>query len=106
MERKNIEDIQVGDKVLSKNEETGEVAYKGVTATFNHETDEIYKIYVGDQVIESTFNHPFYVKGKGWTFGQRSQGWRIACSERWEYTQDRQHQTGPKVRHGLQYDGL
>lgn len=65
---KNIEDIQVGDRVLSKDEETGEVAYKEVTATFNHETDEIYKIHVGDQVIESTFNHPFYVEGKGWTF--------------------------------------
>ncbi|WP_261808093.1 HINT domain-containing protein [Paenibacillus sp. N3.4] len=65
---KNIEDIDVGDRVLSKDEETGEVAYKEVTATFNHETDEIYMITVGDQVIESTFNHPFYVEGKGWTF--------------------------------------
>ncbi|WP_269145575.1 polymorphic toxin-type HINT domain-containing protein [Cohnella fermenti] len=64
---KNIEDIEVGDKVLSKDETTGEVAYKEVTATMNHEMDEIYKIHVGDQVIESTFNHPFYVKGKGWT---------------------------------------
>jgi hypothetical protein len=54
--------------VLSKNEETGEVAYKEVTATFNHETDEIYQIHVGDQVIESTYNHPFWVEGKGWTY--------------------------------------
>ncbi|MBD3920227.1 S8 family serine peptidase [Paenibacillus sp. PR3] len=65
---KNIEDIEVGDKVLSKSEETGEVAYKEVTATFNHETDNIYRIHVGDQTIEATFNHPFYVMGKGWTF--------------------------------------
>ncbi|WP_345784182.1 polymorphic toxin-type HINT domain-containing protein [Paenibacillus lacisoli] len=60
--------MEVGDKVLSKDEATGEVAYKEVTATFNHETDEIYKISVGGQTIESTFNHPFYVEGKGWTF--------------------------------------
>uniref|UniRef100_A0A4Y8PXR6 Hint domain-containing protein n=1 Tax=Paenibacillus athensensis TaxID=1967502 RepID=A0A4Y8PXR6_9BACL len=65
---KNIEDIEVGDKVLSKDEATGEVGYKEVTATFNHETDEIYKIHVGGLTIESTFNHPFYVEGKGWTF--------------------------------------
>ncbi|WP_174807056.1 polymorphic toxin-type HINT domain-containing protein, partial [Paenibacillus elgii] len=65
---KNIEDIKVGDKVLSKDETTGEVAYKEVTATFNHETDEIYNIHVSDQTIEATFNHPFYVKDKGWTF--------------------------------------
>ncbi|MCA1291740.1 HINT domain-containing protein [Paenibacillus sp. alder61] len=65
---KNIEGIEVGDMVLSKNEDTGEQAYKEVTATFNHETDEIYNIHVGGQTIESTFNHPFYVKDKGWTF--------------------------------------
>ncbi|MFB5268840.1 polymorphic toxin-type HINT domain-containing protein [Paenibacillus enshidis] len=65
---KNIEDIKVGDKVLSKNEETGDVAYREVTATFNHGTDEIYNIHVGSQTIESTFNHPFYVQDKGWTF--------------------------------------
>ncbi|WP_233567724.1 polymorphic toxin-type HINT domain-containing protein [Cohnella faecalis] len=65
---KNIEDIKVGDKVLSKDEKTGDVAYKEVTDTFNHETDEIYSIQVGGQTIESTFNHPFYVKETGWTF--------------------------------------
>lgn len=65
---KPIEDIEVGDKVLSKDEESGEVAYKEVTATFNHETDEIYQIHVGDQVIESTYNHPFWLDGKGWTY--------------------------------------
>ncbi|MCY9587477.1 polymorphic toxin-type HINT domain-containing protein, partial [Paenibacillus alvei] len=67
---KAIEDIEVGDKVLSKDENTGEAGYKEVTATFNHETgtDEIYKIHVGDQVIESTYNHPFWVDGQGWTF--------------------------------------
>ncbi|WP_204343380.1 polymorphic toxin-type HINT domain-containing protein [Paenibacillus elgii] len=65
---KNIEDIEVGDRVLAKDEKTGEVAYKKVTATFNHETDEIYKIHVGGQTIEATFNHPFWVKDKGWTY--------------------------------------
>ncbi len=43
-------------------------SYIEVTAIFNHETDEIYKIRVGGQEIESTYNHPFYVEGKGWTF--------------------------------------
>lgn len=65
---KNIEDIEVGDKVLSKDEETGEVAYKEVVYTFHHNTNEIYKIHVGGQTIEATFNHPFYVMGKGWLF--------------------------------------
>ncbi|MFD1887617.1 polymorphic toxin-type HINT domain-containing protein [Paenibacillus wenxiniae] len=50
------------------NESAREVAYKETTITFNRKTDEIYKIHVGGQMIESTFNHPFYVKNKGWTF--------------------------------------
>ncbi|QDH21613.1 polymorphic toxin-type HINT domain-containing protein [Saccharibacillus brassicae] len=53
---------------MSKDENTDEVTYKQVTATSNHETDEIYSIHVGDQVIESTYNHPFWVVGKGWVF--------------------------------------
>lgn len=65
---KNIEDIQVGDMVLSKDDTRGEVAYKEVTATFNHEKEEIYKIQVDDHVIESTYNHPFWMDEKGWTF--------------------------------------
>ncbi|WP_281175765.1 polymorphic toxin-type HINT domain-containing protein [Saccharibacillus sacchari] len=44
---KNIEDIQVGDQVLSKDDVTGEEGYKTVTATFNHIADEIYTIHVG-----------------------------------------------------------
>ncbi|WP_244878761.1 polymorphic toxin-type HINT domain-containing protein, partial [Saccharibacillus kuerlensis] len=65
---KNIEDIQVGDQVLSKDDVTGEEGYKTVTATFNHIADEIYTIHVGGQKIESTYNHPFWVEGKGWTY--------------------------------------
>lgn len=64
---KPIEEIEVGDKVLAKDDVTGEVAYQEVTDTFNHKTDEIYQIHVGDLVIESTYNHPFWVEGKEWT---------------------------------------
>ena len=65
---KNIEDIEVGDQVLSKDEATGQEDYKTVTATFNHMAEEIYTIYVGGQEIESTYNHPFWVDGKRWTY--------------------------------------
>ncbi|MWC27059.1 hypothetical protein GON22_02950 [Paenibacillus sp. MMS18-CY102] len=65
---KPIEDIHIGDKVLSKNEATGELDYKEVTATFKHDTNEIYKIQVGSQTIEATYNHPFWIEGIGWTF--------------------------------------
>ncbi|MGG1644382.1 polymorphic toxin-type HINT domain-containing protein, partial [Paenibacillus sp. NRS-1782] len=63
---KNIEDITVGDKVLSKNEETGEQAYKEVTHLYRNDKEIIYELTIGDQVIETTDNHPFWVEGKGW----------------------------------------
>ncbi|WP_172253550.1 polymorphic toxin-type HINT domain-containing protein [Saccharibacillus deserti] len=65
---KNIEEIQVGDRVLSQDDVTGEEGYKTVTATFDHVAEEIYTIHVGGQEIESTYNHPFWVEGKGWTY--------------------------------------
>ncbi|WP_135555998.1 polymorphic toxin-type HINT domain-containing protein [Paenibacillus cymbidii] len=63
---KNIEDIEVGDKVLSKNEETGEQAYKEVTHLYRNDKEIIYEMTVGDQVIETTDNHPFWVESEGW----------------------------------------
>jgi hypothetical protein len=63
---KNIEDIEVGDRVLAKNEETGEQAYKEVTVLHRNEKDTTYKLSVGNQIIETTDNHPFWVDGKGW----------------------------------------
>ena len=39
--RKSIEDIKVGDKVLSRNEQTGEQGYKRVSRLFRGETDTV-----------------------------------------------------------------
>jgi len=64
---KPIEDIEVGDKVLAKSDETGEVAYKEVVGLFQKQSDEIYSIYVGNEVIEATKEHPVWIDGRGWT---------------------------------------
>ncbi|QDH21831.1 hypothetical protein FFV09_13840 [Saccharibacillus brassicae] len=74
-EEKNIEDIEVGDKVLSKDENNpdGELAYKEVTALYRNQRDDIIKLQVGEQVIETTDNHPFWVEGKGWVFADELQ---------------------------------
>ncbi|MGE7998693.1 polymorphic toxin-type HINT domain-containing protein [Lysinibacillus sp. NPDC093190] len=63
---KNIEDIEVGDMVLAKDEVAGEQAYKEVTLLYRNDKEIIYELTVGDQVIETTDNHPFWVEGKGW----------------------------------------
>ena len=65
--QKPIEEIEVGDKVLSENEMTGEVAVKTVTETYINETDELVHIGVNGETISATPSHPFYVYKFGWT---------------------------------------
>ncbi|WP_289356241.1 polymorphic toxin-type HINT domain-containing protein [Paenibacillus sp. S-12] len=72
---KNIEDIEVGDRVLAKDENNpdGELAYKEVTGLYRNQRDDIIKLHVGEQLIETTDNHPFWVEGKGWVFADELQ---------------------------------
>lgn len=62
---KRIEEIEVGDKVLAYDEETGEQAYKPVVRLFRNETKEWYHVFVNGEEIVCTGGHPFYVVGKG-----------------------------------------
>ncbi|MGJ4754063.1 polymorphic toxin-type HINT domain-containing protein [Leptospira kmetyi] len=57
---KKIEEIQVGDVVLSKNDVSGEMSYRRVVNTFVRQTDAIYKVSFEDgTMLETTWNHPF-----------------------------------------------
>ncbi len=72
---KNIEDIEVGDKVLAKDENNsdGELAYKEVENLYRNQRDDIIKLYVENQIVETTDNHPFWVEDKGWVFADELQ---------------------------------
>lgn len=68
---KNIEDIKVGDMVLSKDDETGKVEYKTVTQLFKNNDKHIYNLNIlndnGEkEYLGVTLEHPFWVDGKGW----------------------------------------
>ncbi|MCB1320411.1 MAG: hypothetical protein KDK34_09170, partial [Leptospiraceae bacterium] len=68
---KDIETIQVGDRVLSWNEDSAEVTYKPVTQTFIRETTLIYHVaYADGTELQTTWNHPFYIDNKGWVEGK------------------------------------
>ncbi|MCC5816032.1 MAG: hypothetical protein JJT78_14880 [Leptospira sp.] len=68
---KNIEDVQIGEKILSWNEKTGEKEYKEVTELFLHEAEFLYEVriqrthdgsltsLVDETILETTWNHPF-----------------------------------------------
>ncbi|MEC0119532.1 polymorphic toxin-type HINT domain-containing protein [Paenibacillus apiarius] len=63
---KPIEEIQVGDQVQTRNEETGELGYHPVEELFQRETDETYHVKVNGTTIITTAEHPFWVAGQGW----------------------------------------
>ncbi|URN93502.1 MAG: HINT domain-containing protein [Candidatus Pristimantibacillus lignocellulolyticus] len=49
------------------------MGYKEVTALYTNYRNDIIKLYIGDQLIETTDNHPFYVEDKGWVFADELQ---------------------------------
>ena len=89
---KPIEQIKVGDYVLSKPENGGEQAYKRVVKTYAHPPQRVVEVLydrpgqdrraaiANSQPIEMaslivTFNHPFWTKEEGWTPPSRMQGY-------------------------------
>ena len=62
-----IEQIQIGDLVLSQNIETAELTIKPVILTTIRPPKETFKIVSGSNLIEATGGHLWWVSGHGWT---------------------------------------
>lgn len=66
-DHKNIEDIVVGEEVLTYNEETGASEAGTVGELKQHEVDSVIRLTLENSiVIVTTAEHPFYVNNKGW----------------------------------------
>ncbi|WP_249262337.1 Hint domain-containing protein, partial [Leptospira alexanderi] len=64
---KKIEEVKVGDEVLSWDEESGEQEYHRVVKTFQREVNVVYTLhYSNGTQVETTDEHPFYIENKGW----------------------------------------
>lgn len=68
---KPIELVEVGDLVVSKNHQTGEISYKSVMQLFRNQGKEIINLALTDSdgnedELGVTAEHPFWVVGKGW----------------------------------------
>jgi hypothetical protein len=64
--RRPIEKIKIGDRVLSQNAETGEMAYQTVLGTTVRRPGPRIKVGLGSDSITATPGHPFWVNGKNW----------------------------------------
>ncbi len=67
-----IEEIRVGDRVLSQPELQGDVFYQRVLSAFSLRDKVIYRITYADgngvqESVLTTADHPFWVTEKGWT---------------------------------------
>jgi intein/homing endonuclease len=65
---KLIEEIKVGENVLSRNERTGQPSYEPVPELIQHDgTFQLVKVTLDSgESLEATAGHPFYIQGKGW----------------------------------------
>ena len=61
-----IEEIRVGDKVWTRNLETGLDELQLVAETFVHQTLALYHLRINGSVVSTTAEHPFMVRDKGW----------------------------------------
>ena len=61
--QKAIENIQVGDKVWAYNDTTGDYALKKVVSLFSYVRDSVYNIRIGEETIQATADHPFFISG-------------------------------------------
>jgi pretoxin HINT domain-containing protein len=68
-----IETIQPGDRVLSQDQDTGELAYKIVSATTVRPPGKLVRIRLGSESLTATLGHPFWVSGSGWRMAKELQ---------------------------------
>ncbi|MFC8797208.1 polymorphic toxin-type HINT domain-containing protein [Promicromonospora sp. NPDC057138] len=63
---KAIEDIVVGDKVWTRNLETGADELQVVEETFVRTTTELFHLTINGTAVSTTAEHPFMVQSRGW----------------------------------------
>ena len=61
-----IEEIQVGDQVLTQNTTTGKLEYRAIAVVFHNPPNWTYKINLGNDVVRPTGIHRFWKAGQGW----------------------------------------
>lgn len=72
-----IERVRIGDQVLSRDVETGELAFKPVLLTTVRPKRQLTAFTAGRDTIESTGGHLFWVSGRGWVRAKELQAGQV-----------------------------
>jgi hypothetical protein len=62
-----VEEVQIGDLVLSQNPATGELSYRPVLRTTIRGEEPIMQVTTAAGTIRATGGHTFWVSGRGWS---------------------------------------
>lgn len=85
-----IENIRAGDRVISTNPDTFEVAEKTVVETYVRKVQKLVHLEIDGELIDTTVDHPFYVKDVGFVdAGRLAVGDKLLNSEGSTLTVDR-----------------
>jgi hypothetical protein len=66
-----IEQVKIGDRVLSQHPDTGELTYKVVADTTERPPSPMLRVSIGEIVVQTTLGHPFWVNRAGWRMAKR-----------------------------------
>ncbi len=65
-----IEDLKVGDTVLTQDTRCGRLGYRPVTVVHHNPPSATYDIKLGDDTVVSSHFHRFWVAGRGWVMAR------------------------------------
>ncbi len=65
-----IEDLKIGDEVLSQNTTTGEVAFRPIVVTFHNPPTSTLRLVLDGESITTTGVHRVWKAGQGWTMAR------------------------------------
>ncbi len=66
----SIEDLRVGDRVLSQDPDSGELSYQIVLETTIRPASPTLRLQISGDEIVATLGHPMWVVGRGWTMAK------------------------------------
>ena len=77
---KAIEAIRIGDRVLSQNVESGELAYKPVLRTTVRPLGPLVQVDLHGEYVQTSGGHPFWIAGDGWVKARNLKAGSVLCA--------------------------
>ncbi len=108
-----IERVRIGDLVIAKNAQTGEVRFCPVLSTTIRDPEQLIRVTLdgdpnqSEQVIRASGGHPFWVSGKGWIRARELEvGMRLHGLEQYSEVKNVQVEEKPTRTYNLIVDSF